>query len=169
MLKTIDKIVAFFGLLAGWLTLALVILIVVDVSLRFTLDLTATWVVELEWQLFATAFLLGIPYAWQQNRHVRVDLFYDKFSRRDQGKVDFFGTLIFLIPWCLLVIYLGFYYARAAWITQEGSPNPGGLPTFVPIKVMIPFSALLLLLQSLATGWRAYLDWRETTPQNETV
>lgn len=169
MVKTIDKIVAFFGLLAGWLTLALVLLIVVDVALRFTLNLSPIWVVELEWQLFATSFLLGIPYAWQQNRHVRVDLFYDKFSRQDRGKVDFWGTLIFLIPWCLLIIYLGFFYAREAWLNQEGSPNPGGLPTFVPIKTMIPFSAFLLLLQSFATGWRAYQDWQASSTKNETV
>lgn len=170
MLRAIDKIVAFFGGVAGWLTLVLVVLILVDVTLRFSINLTYIWVMELEWQLFAAAFLLGIPYAWQQNRHVRVDLFYDKFSRQDQGKVDFWGTLIFLVPWCVLVIYLGTAFAWEAWLNQESSPNPGGLPTFVPIKILIPFSALLLLLQGIATGRRAYDDWQHPTtitPEND--
>ncbi len=162
MLNFIDRLIAFFGRAAAWATGLLVVVIVIDVFLRFVFDLTAAWVVELEWHLFAFVFLLGAPYALQENRHVRVDLFYERFSKQEKGQVDFWGSLIFLIPWCLLLLFTGFTYAREAWMTGEGSPNPGGLPTFAPVKSLIPLAALLLLLQGIAMGVRAYQAWQET-------
>lgn len=167
MLKGIDRLVAFLGRLAGGLVALLIVLIVGDVLLRFSFNLTAVWVVELEWHLFALIFLLGSPYALQQNRHVRVDLLYEKFSEADRGMVDFFGTLLFLLPWSVLLFVTSAYFLQAAWQAGEGSPNPGGLPTFVPIKAAIPFSALLLFLQGVAEAVRAYDRWQ--SPQKEEV
>lgn len=169
MLEWIDRFVAFFGKLAGYLTAILVLVVVTDVSLRFLFDLTAIWVVEVEWHLFSLGFLLGAPYALQCNRHVRVDLFYEKFSARDRGKVDFFGSLIFLLPWTILLFVTGWQYLAEAWHTGEGSPNPGGLPTFVPIKAAIPFCAFLLFLQGLAECVRAYRKWRFPATEKEMV
>ncbi len=167
MLKGIDRLVAFFGRLAGGCTALLIMLIVGDVLLRFLFNLTAVWVVELEWHLFALIFLLGSPYALQQNKHVRVDLLYEKFSEADRAKVDFFGTLLLLLPWSALLFMTACYFLQAAWQAGEGSPNPGGLPTFVPIKAVIPFSALLLFLQGLAEAVRTYKRWQ--LPQKEEV
>ncbi|MEL6142590.1 MAG: TRAP transporter small permease subunit, partial [Bacteroidota bacterium] len=151
---------AFLGRLAAGLIPILVLLIVIDVLLRSLFDLTAVWVIEVEWHLFSVIFLLGAPYALQKNRHVRVDLFYEKFKGKDRAQVDFWGALIFLIPWSILILITSIPYAREAWITGEGSPNPGGLPLFGPIKTIIPFTALLLLLQGLANCIRAYKKWR---------
>lgn len=167
MLKKIDRVVAFFGRLAGGCTALLIVLIVADVLLRFALNITAVWVVELEWHLFALIFLFGAPYALQQNRHVRVDLFYEKFSVVDRAKVDFFGSLLFLLPWSALLFVTSALFLQSAWQAGEGSPNPGGLPTFVPIKAAIPFSALLLFLQGIAEAVRAYRRWQ--WPQKEEV
>lgn len=167
MLRGIDWVVSFFGRLAAACMALLIVLIVADVLLRFTLSITAVWVVELEWHLFALIFLFGSPYALQQNRHVRVDLFYEKFSVSDRAKVDFFGSLLFLLPWSLFLFVTSAYFLQSAWQLGEGSPNPGGLPTFVPIKAAIPLSALLLLLQGIAEAIRAYRRWQ--LPQKEEV
>lgn len=149
VLRRIEQIIASIGKAVSWLNVVLVVLIVVDVLLRASMDLTAVWVTEVQWQLFSLIFLLGAPYALQQDRHVRVDLFYERFNDKEKQKVNLWGTLLFLIPWCLLLLITGTRYAYEAFLTGEGSPNPGGLPTFVPIKLMIPFAALLLLLQGL--------------------
>ncbi len=165
MLRIIDRIIVFFGHLAAACLALLMVVILLDVLLRTSLQLTAAWVVELEWHLFALSFLFGIPYALQQHKHVRVDLFYERFSEADRGKVNFFGAILFLLPWSVLVFITGSSFLRAAWIMGEGSPNPGGLPTFVPIKAAIPLMALLLFLQGIAAAIRAYYQWRR--PEKE--
>ena len=162
MLRTIDSVVAFFGRIAAGLIPLLVLLIVGDVLSRFLFDLTAVWVIEVEWHLFSLIFLLGAPYALQKNRHVRVDLFYERFDVKNQAQVDFWGACIFLIPWSLLFLITGMNYASEAWQTGEGSPNPGGIPFFGPIKTVIPLTAFLLLLQGVANCIRAYRVWKES-------
>ena len=153
-----ERLVAFLGQAAGLLNLVLIAVIVVDVLLRAVFDQTAAWVGELSWHLFAIIFLLGIPYALQQDRHVRVDLFYERFTPAQRRLVNLVGTLIFLLPWAVVLFVTGLSFAREAWVSGEGSPNPGGIPTFFPIKAMIPLAAALLVLQGVATGWRTYAE-----------
>ena len=149
----IETVVAWLGRAAGYLNVLLIILVVVDVLLRWTFSLTAAWVIELEWHLFSLIFLLGIPYALQQDRHVRVDLFYERFSPRDKCTVNIVGTLFFLLPWAAVLLITSWQYAAEAWSAGEGSPNPNGIPYFFPIKAVVPFAAALLFLQGLAQLW----------------
>ena len=86
----------------------------------------------------------------KHNKHVRVDLFYDKMSGEHQHKVDRWGTLLFLLPWCLVLIYTGWTSAYDAFILGERSPESNGLPNLWLIQFAIPFGMLLLFLQGLA-------------------
>ncbi len=104
---------------------------------------------ELEWHLFGLIFLLGAGYAFRHDRHVRVDLFYAKFSAKDKALVNLFGGLILLIPWTAILIYVSFEYATIA--IGEGSPDPGGLPARYIIKFAITAGMVLLFLQGLAS------------------
>ena len=158
VIDSIENLVEAIGKGAGYLNLLLIAVIVIDISLRALFSLTYAWVIELEWHLFAVIFLLGIPYALQQDRHVRVDLFYEKFKDRDKRLVNIAGTIFFLLPWALVLLYTGIYYAAEAFSSGETSPNPNGIPYFFPIKAMIPFSAGLLVLQGIATGLKVYLE-----------
>jgi len=158
LITNIEALVARLGKVAGYLNLVLIVLIVVDVALRSLFSLTGAWVVEAEWHLFAIIFLLGIPYALQKDRHVRVDLFYERFAAKDKRLVNLVGTLIFLLPWAAVLLFTGWHYAAEAWASSEGSPNPNGIPYFFPIKAMIPLAAGLLILQGIATGLTVYLE-----------
>ena len=160
-LQTLEAFVAAVGKAASYLNLMLIAVIVIDVALRTLFSLTGAWVIELEWHLFAVIFLLGIPYAMQHDRHVRVDLFYENFRHPDKRLVNLLGTVIFLLPWAVVLLLTGWHYAAEAFATGEGSPNPNGIPYFFPIKAMIPFMAGLLLLQGIATGVKVYLEPEE--------
>ncbi|WP_232830047.1 TRAP transporter small permease subunit [Lewinella sp. IMCC34191] len=155
LVHAIDKLVSWIGRAVGWLNIVLIVVVVVDVTLRWFLSLTAAWVIELEWHLFALIFLLGIPYALQQDRHVRVDLFYEGFSVRDRGTVNLVGAALFLIPWAIVLLYTSAHYAYESWLSGEGSPNPNGIPCYFPIKSVVPLAAALLILQGLAEAWKA--------------
>ena len=150
----IEAVVTWLGRWAGYLNLILIALVVVDVLLRWLFSLTAAWVIELEWHLFSLIFLLGIPYALQQDRHVRVDLFYERFGERDKRTVNRIGALFFLLPWAVVLLVTSTRYAAEAWMAGEGSPNPNGIPYYFPIKAVVPLAAALLFLQGLALWWR---------------
>ena len=112
---------------------------------------------ELEWHLFALIFLLGAGYAFKHDRHVRVDLFYAKFSEREKAWLNLWGSLLFLLPWSALIVYTAYDYAWISYLIGEGSPDPGGLPARYIIKFMVAIGIFLLFLQGLATCIESYL------------
>ena len=146
----IGSINEWIGRSVAWLTMILVIIVCVDITRRKLFNETATWILELEWHLFALIFLLGAGYALKHDRHVRVDLFYSKFTPRDKAWVNLLGSVLFLIPWCVLIFYTSYFYAMESFQINESSPNPGGLPARYLIKGAITVGVGLLLLQAIA-------------------
>ncbi|MCB0633732.1 MAG: TRAP transporter small permease subunit [Lewinella sp.] len=163
----IDRINEKVGRMVSWLTTALVVLVMADVIFRYLFNTSKAWTIELEWHLFALIFLFGAGYAMKHDRHVRVDLFYTRFSARDKALVNFIGGLIFLIPWCTLVIYSAWRYAMESFRIREMSPDPGGLPAIYFIKFAIVIGIFLLLLQGIAEVLRAYLTLRKTSSETK--
>lgn len=100
---------------------------------------------ELEWHFFGVIFLLGMSYALNEDAHVRVDIFYAKFSPRTKAVINMLGALIFIIPFAILVSTLSIDYVLEAFGSNEGSSDPGGLPNRWVIKAFIPFSFFLLI------------------------
>ncbi|HMN89062.1 MAG TPA: TRAP transporter small permease subunit [Saprospiraceae bacterium] len=151
---SIDRLNDGLGRTVAWLTTLLVLLVCAEVVLNLC-GRSANWLTELEWHVFALIFLLGAGYALRHDRHVRVDLFYNRFSQKDKALTDLLGSLLFLIPWCITVGYFSFLYAKKAWHINEHSPDPGGLPARYIIKFAIVIGMLLLLLQAVSHTIRA--------------
>jgi len=162
IIKIIDQINEMVGKAISWLTLILVLVVCFEVMQRALFDKVSVWSFELQWHIFALIFLLGAGYALKYDRHVRVDLFYSNFSKRDQAWVNFFGSLLLLIPWLLVIIYYSFFYAMDAWYIGEGSPDPGGLPARYLIKFAVPFGLSLLLLQAISLTLSSLIILKET-------
>lgn len=166
----IDRINEQIGRAASWLTALLVVLVCYDVLTRYLLNETRAWIMELEWHLFALVFLLGAAYALKHDKHVRVDLFYAKFTKREKAWVNLIGGLLFLIPWCLMVIYWSFDYAQLSYAVKEGSPDPGGLPARYIIKFAVPFGIGLLCLQGVSTVIKSIFvlnNWEDSSIPDE--
>ena len=98
MIKFIDHINGRIGQLVSWLTILLVMVIIGDVLMRYLFSITSAASFELEWHLFATIFLLGAAWTLQQDRHVRVDVFYNSFSARSKAWINLGGTIVLLFP-----------------------------------------------------------------------
>lgn len=157
MVKLINSITEYTGRAVSWLTTFLVFFVCFDVFRRYFLKDSAAWIMELEWHVFALIFLFGASYTLKHNKHVRVDLFYEKMKKKDRALVNFIGALLFLIPWCIVIIYVCYNYAYNSFIINEGSPDPGGLPARYIIKFSVVLAFILLLLQSLVMvieSWR---------------
>ena len=155
IIKTIESIILWIGEKSSYINVLLVMIICIDVFMRYILNTTQTWVIELEWHLFALIFLLGASYTLQEDQHVRVDLFYADRSIKSKAWINLLGTLLFLVPWCLILVNSSFNYAANSWMMNEGSPNPGGLPARYIIKYCMTFGFVLLLLQGIVVIYRS--------------
>ena len=149
-----ENIIASIGKWSSWLNLVMVLLICADVALRYIFRLSANWIIELEWHLFGLIFLFGSAYAYQMDKHVRVDLFYTKWSKKTKAWVDIAGNIIFLIPWCMVGIITCYKYASNSLYIRERSPNPDGLPAMYIIKYCIVAGFILLLIQAITDIYR---------------
>jgi TRAP-type mannitol/chloroaromatic compound transport system permease small subunit len=145
------------GFGVSWLTGLLVIVVCYDVFGRYLLKTSTVAVQELEWHLFGVIFLLGAAYTLKHNGHVRVDVFYTRFSEKTKAIVDFVGSLVFLIPFALVVIWSSKNFVSNAIMFNETSPDPGGLPARYILKAMIPAGFFLLFLQGLALACQSLL------------
>lgn len=138
------------GRVVIWLTALLVLVVCYDVFTRYLLQESLVAVQELEWHLFAFIFLLAAAYTLKHDRHVRVDVFYVKFSPRVKAWINLAGTLVFLIPFATVVILSSWNFVVFSFQVGETSPDPGGLPMRYILKAAIPGGFLLVLLQAFA-------------------
>ena len=139
------------GRAVAWLTLVMTLLAFAIVVLRYGFNLGWIWLQESVTYLHATVFMLAAAWAWQTDDHVRVDIFYRKASPRYKSIVNLAGTLLFLLPLCVFLIYIGWDYVAASWSTREASREAGGLPLVWLLKSLIIALPVLLLTQSLVT------------------
>ena len=152
----IDSLNERIGHFISWLTTVLVLVVCYDVFTRYVLNISSVAVQELEWHLFAVIFLIGAAYTLKHEGHVRVDVFYTHMPPRGKALIDFFGGLIFLIPFSILVIWTSHGFVSMSWAVRETSPDPGGLPYRYLLKGMIPSAFVLVLLQGIAQTIRAF-------------
>ena len=154
--EIIDSVINVIGRSVSWISLLLILLICVDVVMRYFLQTSKIWMVELEWHLFSILFLFGASYTLLHDKHVRVDLFYENFSERNKRLANAIGILTLVIPWCFIVLLTSWDYATNSFSFRENSPQPGGLPARYIIKYVIFFGYLLLLLQALSELIRCF-------------
>ncbi len=148
----LDQFSEFSGKLVSWLVLAMVLLVSYDVTMRYLFLSGSIALQEMEWHLFSLIFLVGAAYTLKHDDHVRLDLFYKSRFMNDERRawVNLLGSLLLLIPFCILIIITSWPFVFQAYIHLEGSPDPGGLPYRWILKAGIPLGFTLLLLQGVA-------------------
>ena len=116
---------------------------------RYVFSESSNGWLEIQWYMFAGMVLLGAPYTLKMNEHVRVDLFYMTLGRRGQLWIDILGTLVFLLPTCIILAWLSWPFFMQSFAVGEHSSNAGGLLRW-PIKLVLPVGFLLVALQGLS-------------------
>ncbi|WP_264327685.1 TRAP transporter small permease subunit [Romeriopsis navalis] len=131
------------------------------------MNLTSNSLIEGQWYLFSLLFLLGGAYTLFRDGHVRVDIFYNQWNDRQKAIANLLGTIVFLIPFCIVIFLSSWSEVFNSWSTWEISPDPGGLPRY-PLKTMILVSVVLLMLQGIAEiikNWAFLTGHTDTSPQ----
>ncbi|HSO19442.1 MAG TPA: TRAP transporter small permease subunit [Desulfosarcina sp.] len=154
----IDRSNEAIGRLVSWVTVLLVMLVFVDVLMRYLFKTSFVFVQELEWHLFAFIFLIGAGYTLLHDGHVRVDIIYQRLSVKGRAWVNLIGVIFFLIPGCWLVISTSWKFAGNSFAMLEGSPDPGGIPYRFIVKGTMTVGYVLLLLQGISMGLHALLQ-----------
>lgn len=145
----IDSITDHIGRLVYWLTLVAVLISAGNAMIRYVFNTSSNSWLELQWYLFSAVFLLCGGYALLHNAHVRIDIVYSRFKRRTQLYIDVFGTLFFLMPMAILIMYLSWPVFVNAYVGNEVSSNAGGL-TVWPARLLLPVGFFLLVVQGVS-------------------
>ncbi|MEH6491970.1 TRAP transporter small permease subunit [Halopseudomonas sp.] len=142
--RTIDAANSLLGRSVAWLSVVMVLLTCLIVVLRYAFNIGATATQEFIMYSHSLAFMGAAAWALQRDAHVRVDIFFRRFSSRGKALIDCSGTLLFLLPLCLFLAWNCWDYVSVAWQRQERSADAGGLQW-----VYIQKSFILLLVASL--------------------
>ena len=149
-LQWIDSLNNFLCRLVSGFTLLMVLITFLIVVLRYGFNLGWIAMQESVMYLHAMVFLLGAAHTLRVNEHVRVDIFYRRFSPKKQAKVDIFGGLLLLMPVNIFIFMVSFEYVMRSWRVMEASQEAGGMPAVFLLKTLILIFPLTMLLQGIA-------------------
>ncbi|WP_235838535.1 TRAP transporter small permease subunit [Cognaticolwellia aestuarii] len=146
ILTPLRSIIDTIGNLCSIVMILMILNVFYDVVMRYFFNDVSIAMQELEWHLFAAMFMFGIGYTLKEDGHVRVDVIYDQLSKKKQAIINLVGSVLFALPFTLLILYFSWDYTLEAYQMGEGSADPGGLPHRWIVRSIIPASAIFLML-----------------------
>ncbi|MBC5784790.1 TRAP transporter small permease subunit [Ramlibacter sp. USB13] len=147
--RAIDGLNALVGKWVIWLILGSTVISALNAIVRKAFNTSSNAYLEVQWYLFAAAFLLASGYTLLQGEHVKIDVVSSRLSKRKQIWIDIIGFLFFLTPMCLVILWFGIPFFLQGFRSGEMSSNAGGLVRW-PVYLMMPIGFVLLLLQGLS-------------------
>ena len=146
---TVDAFTNLVGKFIRWLILASVLISAGNAIIRKAFNISSNGFLEIQWYLFAGVFLLGSGFAFMRNVHVRIDFISGKLSKHTNTVIDILGIVIFIVPLCLMMVWLSWPLFSTALATGEMSQNAGGLIRW-PAYLLMPLGFGLLFVQALS-------------------
>ena len=151
----IDRLTTGLGRAVAWLVLVVVLLQFGLVIARYAFGLGSIWLAETVIYAHATLFMLAAAWTLRAGGHVRVDVFYAEASPRTKAVIDLVGSVLLLLPFTVVLIWLSVPYVARSWAVLERSQESSGLPLVYLLKTLIPLFAALMALQGVAQAIRA--------------
>ena len=177
--RKIDNISLVSGRILAWWTLLAVLIITYEVTARYVFDRPTNWAHESMTLIFGMQYILSGAFAHARlpitssgairrearyilsgafahycKAHVRVDVLYQALSPRNKARIDALTDLLFFLYVGVMTYTAWFFY----WDSQkmwEVSFTDWGPPLY-PVKFMVFFGCLLLLLQGFANFIRDF-------------
>ena len=148
--RAIDPWLVRIGQWASWLWVVLLVIIVLNVVMRYAFDQGRIEFEEIQWHIYATGFLLGLSYAYQADAHIRVDVLHEQFSPDLKAWIELYGILLFLMPFIAIVLIYSVPFVWSSYQLAEVSQSPVGLPYRWAMKAALPIGFFLLLLATIS-------------------
>jgi TRAP-type mannitol/chloroaromatic compound transport system permease small subunit len=147
--RAIDGLNEKIGRLTYWLVLVAVLISAGNAVIRYAFNMSSNAWLEIQWYLFSAIFLFCAGYTLLHNQHIRIDVVTGRFSKRVQAWIDIFGTILFLLPKAVTIMWLSWPVFVDTYQRHEVSSNAGGLVIW-PARLLVPIGFLLLILQGLS-------------------
>jgi TRAP-type mannitol/chloroaromatic compound transport system permease small subunit len=147
--RAIDWLSALVGRWVIWLILASTVISAVNAVVRKVFNTSSNAYLEVQWYLFAAAFLLAAGYTLLNGEHVKIDVVYSRLSRKTQNWIDVFGFVAFLLPMCLIALWFAVPFFLQGLYSGEMSSNAGGLIRW-PVFALLPLGFVLLGFQAIS-------------------
>ncbi len=147
--RVIDAINERLGRTTGWLILAAVLVSSVNALVRFSFNRSSNAWLELQWYLFGAVVLLGAAYTFKANEHIRIDILSSRLSKNTRDWIDVAGHIFFLMPLCIVIMWLGWPFFLRSFAQAEISSSAGGLIVW-PAKLLVPLGFTILFVQSIS-------------------
>ena len=147
--RAIDKLNERIGLTVSWLVLAAVLISAANAVVRKAFNVSSNSFLEIQWYLFSVVFLFCAGYTLLRNQHVRIDVIAGRLSPQAQAWIDILGTIFFLMPMALTIMWLSWPVFVQAYERHEVSTNAGGLLIW-PARLLVPIGFFLLVIQGLS-------------------
>ncbi|MCF4097060.1 TRAP transporter small permease subunit [Maritalea mediterranea] len=157
----LDRFAIITGHTVKWLAILMLLVQFGIVISRYAFGVNSIAVQELVLYLHASHFMIAAAYTLQVDGHVRVDIFYARFTPKNKALIDIVGHLIFLLPAMCTILYFTWPSVRNAWAIKEGAISVGGLPASFLLKTLIPVFCVLLILQSISCLVRNFHSYFE--------
>ena len=165
--RFLDAILDRIGHIASWIWFALVGVIIFQVILRYAFNQGSIMLEEVQWHMYAVGFMIGLSYAIVHDRHVRIDIVYERFPPLAKAWVDFIGIAVLLLPFLIFVFYSAFPFVESSYESNEVSIAPDGLPYRWAIKSFIIIGFGMMILAAFSRWTRAFgyiIGWRAAPP-----
>jgi len=152
--------IKYVGYFSSFVVALLVLLVFYDAMARYLFSYGSIALQELEWHLFDIIILFGISYTLRENAHVRVDIFYASYTTKNKVLIDMISSLFFILPFSLLIVYIGLDFVNLSFSQNEVSSNPGGLEYRYLVKALMPLAFFFLAFQTLIDFKNNYTIWK---------
>jgi len=147
--RAIDWLNERVGRVTYWLVLVAVLISAANAVVRKAFNVSSNSFLEIQWYLFSAIFLFCAGYTLLHNRHVRIDVIAGRLSPKAQAWIDILGTLFFLMPMSIIVMWLSWPVFVMALERHEVSSNTGGLIIW-PARLLVPIGFFLLIIQGVS-------------------
>lgn len=154
----IDGLSKWFGKASAWLIPILIAELVYDTIARYVFNAPTEWSYDITYMLYGAAFMGGASYTLLLDEHVRIEVIYEKLSRRSRAIIDVIGYLVFFFPSMSALLYFGTEFTIKSWKLLETSGESMWSPPIYPFKTIIPITALLLIFQGIVEFTRCLVS-----------
>jgi TRAP-type mannitol/chloroaromatic compound transport system permease small subunit len=149
-IRRVDAISILSGKLVSWMVLPMSFSLVYEVVARYVFNAPTIWASDVSQILYGMFFMLGSAYALQRQQHIRTDFLYGKWSARTRGLVDA-GCYVFLyFPALVFFLWVGSEFFYRSYLFNERIVTSPWMPIIWPLKLAIPVSTALLLIQGMS-------------------
>ncbi|MHC4459741.1 MAG: TRAP transporter small permease subunit, partial [Planctomycetota bacterium] len=153
--RALDAFINRIGQLISWLAAVLVVVIIVQVILRYVFGRGLVVLEEVQWHLYAIGIMFGFSYAIVHDSHIRLDLLHDRFPKRRKEKVEIFGILFLLMPMIIIILLHSWDFLYDSLRLNERSDAPMGLCCRWFIKAFLPIGFIMMGLAAISRLVRA--------------